>query len=252
MSDKTELSQNDANDPLEQVFQRGLETADAPPQTPDPPEPNRASEGTDEAKAGPAGEKKNNRSSVYLYLLILFGAAFLMLLLAYFVQQRNSETTISDLKYSMNLSRDGLLAQIEDMEKQNTALDEKITQLQNDLAQWQERYEAKDQELTESRDLLNAIQEEVFCYRSFLQLDRYYQEGDLESCAAILLSQMQGQTTYRTPYGAEERQEEIVNAVIEAGILDEDYVLHPDDYKDLLDAYYDKISETLDAAQWAG
>ena len=39
---------------------------------------------------GAKGPGKKKRSSVFIYLAVLFGAAFLMLLLAYFVQQRNS------------------------------------------------------------------------------------------------------------------------------------------------------------------
>ena len=46
------------------------------------------------------------RSSFYVYLAVLFGAAFLMLLLAYFVQRRNNETAISALRSTMDLSRE--------------------------------------------------------------------------------------------------------------------------------------------------
>ena len=58
--------------------------------------------------SSPSLGKKNKSSTVYLYLLILFGAAFLMLLLAYFVQQRNIENAVSDPHNSMSLSREEL------------------------------------------------------------------------------------------------------------------------------------------------
>ena len=96
-------------DLLEQVFIRGLNKMDAPAQImmseddsteKTHPSPQRE----DGSKAEPTASRKNRSSAVYLYLLILFGAAFLMLLLAYFVQQRNKENTVSDPHNSMSLS----------------------------------------------------------------------------------------------------------------------------------------------------
>ena len=65
---------------------------------------------------------KNKRSSFYVYLAVLFGAAFLMLLLAYFVQRRNNETALSSLRSSMNLSREELLEEIEGLEEEKQGL----------------------------------------------------------------------------------------------------------------------------------
>ena len=240
-----EARADEQEDLLEQIITQGLDKIKAPeqatagleaPANETSPAPKQESS----RETAPPTEKKNRQSAVYLYLLILFGAAFLLLLLAYFVQQRNSETTISDLRESMSLSREQLLAQIEDMEEQNTALTEKIAQLQNDLAQWRELYEEKDRERTDLLNRVYAASDELYSYSTFLQLEWYYLEEDYESCAAILVFQMQSQFGYRTPNGAEERQKEIINAVVDAGILDEDYLRHPENYKDLLDAYFDR------------
>lgn len=67
-------------------------------------------------------KEKNKPSSFYVYLLVLFGAAFLMLLLAYFIQQRNNESTISDLQSSMNLSRGELMEEIETLKEEREQL----------------------------------------------------------------------------------------------------------------------------------
>ena len=58
----------------------------------------RVSRETSEPPEQSAPPQRNKPSSFYVYLAILFGAAFLMLLLAYFVQQRNSDTALSDLR----------------------------------------------------------------------------------------------------------------------------------------------------------
>ncbi len=65
---------------------------------------------------------KNKRSSFYVYLVVLFGAAFLMLLLAYFVQRRNNETAQSDLRSSFSASRQELMEEIEGLEEEKQGL----------------------------------------------------------------------------------------------------------------------------------
>lgn len=99
------------------------------------PIPDAPADPVPEEKAPTEGRPQNKRSSVYIYLLILFGAAFLMLLLAYFVQQRNSETTISDLRDSMTLSRTELLEQIETLKEENESLQQDNEQLSRQLDQ---------------------------------------------------------------------------------------------------------------------
>lgn len=95
-----------------------------------------------------AAPGKNKRSSFYVYLAVLFGAAFLMLLLAYFVQRRNNETAINALRSTMNLSRDELMEEIQGLEEEKQGLltekealqarmDELHTQLDSANAQYE-------------------------------------------------------------------------------------------------------------------
>ena len=65
---------------------------------------------------------KGKHSSFYVYLAVLFGAAFLMLLLAYFVQRRNNETAISALRSTMDLSREELMEEIQGLEEEKQGL----------------------------------------------------------------------------------------------------------------------------------
>ena len=154
----------------------------------------------------------------------------MLLLLAYFVQQRSSESAISDLRDSMNLSRTELLDEIRELEEEKNALSER-------LSQW-ERY---GEEAQKTIDLWNqeytAALEELYAWSSFWDLEQYYQAGDYECCAAVLVLQKQGQYRYRTPDDALERYDEIVLAVIDEGILAEDYSDHLSDYNELIDAF---------------
>ena len=135
-------------DILDQIIAQGLEKITSPAQTaaPEavtPPEPKQGG-----GASAPPADRKARRSAVYLYLLVLFGAAFLMLVLAYFVQRRSSEDAISDLQASINLSREELLIEIQDLKNQSSALEKENSTLKNlfasaysDLTRLREQYE---------------------------------------------------------------------------------------------------------------
>ena len=246
MSEKPQEARED--NLLEQVFTQELEKMSAPEQTADAVEaPKDEAPPTPEQEGGeavpPPADRKNRRSSVYLYLLVLFGAAFMMLLLAYFIQRRSNE----DLQDSMNLSRKELLDQINALEEQNSTLNEKITAQREELAtvyvdraHWQEWYEEAALEADDLKDDYFSAQEELYSWESFWQLELAYQAGDYLKCGHILLRQTQvfNNLTYSTPRVVQRRYDEIVRAVIDAGILDEDYKQHLDDYSRLMDAIF--------------
>ena len=257
MNGKSQEARED--DLLEQVFTQGLEKINssaqmtvagkAPPEE-TPSAPGQEGGGND----APPADRKSRQSAVYLYLLILFGAAFLMLLLAYFVQQRSSEDAYNDLRESMNLSRQDLLAQISagetriaTLKEQNESLREQLDRMDGNLSQLQKRYDEQAQDANIFYEQLIAAQLQLREWESLWTLEQFYQAEDLKSCAAILLF---GMYANHTPAGTEQRYEEIVKAVIRAGILDEDYLLHPEDYSELLDDYLSSIVTVVQPEQW--
>lgn len=227
--------EDEQGDLLEQIITQGLDQLNASAQASaaegapaDGPPPTSARKDGEDAAPPPAG-RKDKRSAFYFYLLILFGAAFLMLLLAYFVQQRSN----ASLRDSMNLSRDVLLDEIRALEEENEALTEELARLK---ARW-EAYEAQvEQEIRYWSQDYGVAKEYLSAWNSFWELERYYQAGDLQGCAVVLIMQAQGQYTYNAPDPG--RQEEIIQAVIGAGILDKDYYLHPKNYNDLMNAFF--------------
>lgn len=183
MSDKPQQTPSEEqNDILEQIIAQGLNKMDAPAQGEPSPqdvpsqEPSPTPEGKQEGN--PPTEKKNKRSSVYIYLLILFGAAFMMLLLAYFVQQRNSETTIRDLRNSMNLSREDLMAEINTL-KEEKEKQESTIQAMEDA---QKEAEARQKELEEENTYYSWMTESSSLDREKGQmlawLERFVREKD--------------------------------------------------------------------------
>ena len=115
MSEKPRETQGDRQEDFgAQVITQGLEKITGPAQTADMEEATpkaalSAAKPKNGNRTASAGDRKSRQSAVYLYLLILFGAALLMLLLAYFVQQRGNENTVSDPRNSTSLSREGAL-----------------------------------------------------------------------------------------------------------------------------------------------
>ena len=132
---------------LDRVMSQGLapEGEGPEPEAPAPEMPAPETPPTEEPAAPPEAEAKPpapskpaKRSSVYLYLLVLFGAAFMMLLLAYFVQQRSSETAMSDLRDSMNLSRAQLIEEIDGLKEEKEALETELQSMEDDQKKAQE------------------------------------------------------------------------------------------------------------------
>ena len=242
MSERPQAArEEEQEDLLERIFTQGLDQMKAPPQAEAAAEASgsgapSAPRQEDGGKAASPASRKNRRTAVYLYLLILFGAAFLMLLLAYFVQQRSNESTISDLKDSMNLTREELLDQIRELEGQNEALNGELDRLKDDSARWQAWYEESEQAAIDLLNQIRGTKDELYSWESFWALEETYRAENYVKCAHILLVQKQSQLfTYRTPAEVQERYDEIVRAVIDEGILDEDYEQHPDDYSELLE-----------------
>ena len=257
-----EAREDEREDLLERIISQGLNKVSDPAQAATAEE-SQAEKSTSDAKQKDQREadapQVNRRSSVYLYLLILFGAAFLMLLLAYFVQQRSNENTISDLRETMSLSREQLLAEIRELEDQNTALENKNDELQGALDNWEsvyrsleEQYKKKDQEVSDLWNQILDAQDELSAWSHFWWLEYYYLAEDYESCAALLVMEsMRDFSSIPSDESAYERHEEIVRTVIDMGILDEDYLDHIPDYGDLLDAFFNKRGMIIDSAQWA-
>lgn len=130
------------------------------------------------------------RSSFYVYLAVLFGAAFLMLLLAYFVQRRNNETAISALRSTMDLSREELMEEIQGLEEEKLGLEGQITQLEEQLKQEQESSQEFQTLYDGARSSASHL-EYCLCKRSeaielFWQLDRAYSQGHSQRCRELI------------------------------------------------------------------
>lgn len=142
-------------------------------------------------------ETPNNKKGgpVFGYLAIMFAAAFLMLLLAYFIQQRNNEVAMDGLKDSLTSFEsmdellednralreelDALEQELDAQTAQNEALLERISELESELDGANRRYE----------DLVSSWEEEN-SFSSVLSTlyfaETKFQEKDYTTAAAVL------------------------------------------------------------------
>lgn len=155
----------------------------APDKAPRPPEP------PTETPSSPPQPEKNRRSSVYVYLAVLFGAAFLMLLLAYFVQQRNNATAMDDLRTTSTASRQELLEQIQELE-------EKRDWLQNAYDLQRERNDRVDEQIEDLQERSDQYWEALIRMTTWYDndytldcLERFVRDRDYLMAATIVFTQ---------------------------------------------------------------
>lgn len=151
------------------------------PEDPAPPQ----EEPEQEQQDAPPPPQKNKPSSFYVYLAVLFGAAFLMLLLAYFVQQRNNATAMDDLRMTSNASREELLEEIEQLERDKDALQKDWERIQNKVNKTNERL--KVQEAEASNWMEQYAREAIRCDRAVALscLERFLNEKDYLMAACV-------------------------------------------------------------------
>ncbi|WP_251446368.1 hypothetical protein [Vermiculatibacterium agrestimuris] len=92
----------------------------------------------------PRRSRQSRRSPVMGYLVILFAVAFLLLLWAYFQQQRSNTETTDALKQSASAvqSIQDLIASNDALREENQALKEQLAQLESQLTDAKETIDA--------------------------------------------------------------------------------------------------------------
>ncbi len=137
-----------------------------------------------ETPDGPGeAQGKNKRSSFYVYLAVLFGAAFLMLLLAYFVQRRNNETAISALRSTMDLSREELMEEIQGLEEERDGLLASLQEADERQSSLTEQKNELERKLQNTQDSLDEAWKRNGIMTSFAILEQALRNKDYEIAA---------------------------------------------------------------------
>ena len=149
------------------------ESADLPAQEASPA----PAEGTPRPRRSHTSKK---RASVYTYLLILFVAAFFLMGLSYFMQQRTIAESLDGLKDSVSAMEKAQLLQ-----EENLTLKEQVEQLEEQLAQAQQ----VQQQLEQAQAQLEQTARTAEAMDWFWQIDEAYVRGRY-ALARSLIEQM--------------------------------------------------------------
>lgn len=145
--------------------------------------------GVNEPEHSPGGPpEKNKRSSFYVYLAVLFGAAFLMLLLAYFVQQRNNDAVLDDLR-STTASREELLEDIKALEEERDQLKKEVEYQKGRVTQKNEETERLQSNLEDSNSKWSDQRIQIMSLEYFWYIDQFMKNKDYPMAAAAVLFQ---------------------------------------------------------------
>lgn len=126
-------------------------------------------------------ERPGKKLSVMTYLAILFGAAFLLLLLSYFMQQRTASETIEGLKQSVTAMKS-----IEDLQEDNLDLQARLDALEADRIQQKQNTEDALQAARASQAALTAAQEQTQALTRLNQIRALYNQGRSSDARALL------------------------------------------------------------------
>lgn len=140
---------------------------------------------------------------VFVYLAIMFAAAFLLLLMAYLMQEHNSRTVIADLRESLDISRDSLTEENQTLRAELQSLLEQVDTLQDQLDSAESGYLTLQGEF----DLLSQTYQAVLTLE---QLERLCQQEQPEPARSLLaqsedLAELlaQADQSFRLPSGGQ-------------------------------------------------
>lgn len=167
--------------------------------------------------------KPARSQSVVIYLTILFAAAFLMLLLAYFMQQRNSNAVIGNLQNSLTSFQT-----LDELREENQQLRERLQVLEEERDALQSDNDALTQQYTDASNREKRAQAESDL-RGTLYAAEYLYETDHLQAAAERLASITGDDLLIISAASDgtvpsdtQRYETLKAALVAAGYLTED------------------------------
>ena len=178
MSEQTDNIRPESQEAPQEVPQEPVNVPEGGQPTPP------AEEKTDKA---PISDKK--RTALLRYMAVLFGVAFLLVLLSFLIQIRDSRETISDL----NKSNASALQNAVQLQEQNQTLSNAKKELETQLEEQSQEMEDLEEQLADAEDeaeenALRADEENRMrlSYEQLLAALELYNQENYEDCLAIL------------------------------------------------------------------
>lgn len=128
--------------------------------------------------------KPGSQRSVLVYLVILFAAAFVLLLLSYFMQQRSNEETIDGLKQSVSA-----IQSAQDAFEENASLKEQLEELESQVQAQQNELSQQELENRSLQQKADSLERSAQALDWFWQINEAYVRGRT-ALARQLIEQM--------------------------------------------------------------
>ena len=185
----------------------------------------------EQKKSDPPIHPKSGKS-VAIYLVILFIAAFCLLLMAFFQQQRANNTVIGNLQDSVNRfqtmeelrsENEELRDEIEALEAEMEALEEQLNKTEDSLFEAKAALSDKEQAYNDESSLRNDLAVQLACWSDFWDIEYLYRTEQYEACADHI-RMLEGFPQFEPPSAqfVAERCAEIKAGLIDLGFLSEE------------------------------
>lgn len=183
------------------------------------------------------GDQKRTKKTIWVYAVVLFTSAFIVLLL----------TAYSQIKFNKNI--DDYRMQLSNSEKENKSFQMNLNMALNDNIKLKNEMEMLKKEITDNNNTVKnfekefenykAAQEKVItAYETLILAEKYYEKGDVVECAVTLLKKCDINMLQSE---AKQRYEEL----IEKTVKDASYKLYIDGYTKFRNKKYSEAIEKL-------
>lgn len=126
--------------------------------------------------------KPGSKRSVLSYLVVLFGVAFVLLLLSYFMQQRISEAAMDNLQQTSTSA----VQTLENIIQERDNLKEQVLQLQQDVERLTEEKTELDSARRLQNNALNELLDQADAMQWFWQIEHAFTSGDRAKTEALI------------------------------------------------------------------
>ena len=126
--------------------------------------------------------KPGKKNPVLLYLVILFAAAFVLLLMSYRMQQRANQVAMENLQQTSNSATQSL----ENLITERDALSEQVDEMQTQLDDLQDQLKQTQTDNTTLQQQADELSRQLKAMEYFWQIDDYYARGYYTQAKALI------------------------------------------------------------------
>lgn len=126
-------------------------------------------------------KKGKHQNSVFTYIAILFAVAFFLLLLSYFMQQRNTAQMIQGLQNSATA-----MENIDLLQRRNIELDKQVDTLTEKLNESETQVETLRDQVAGQEKEKELAKQQASALSQFWQLVKAYENGAYQTCRKII------------------------------------------------------------------